>query len=538
MRSVVQDALTRFHRRELELSSRLARRSRIVAALAVACLAPFIATMPAHADPNNNSVKKLTKAVTLDGVMRHMQAFQGIADANGDRAAGRPGSKASADYIAGKVRSAGYDVSVQEFTFDYTEATFEQVSPTATRYGNFAVNQFTPLATGTTTAPLQRVGAGDATPGCEAADFAGFTAGNVALIQRGGCAFTQKSLNAKAAGATGVVIFDNVTGPLVGMIGEAPGLGIPAIFTTLAQGTAIAAALPMTVRLNVIAEPRQTWNVLAQTKEGRTDNVVMAGAHYDGAQDGRGMNDNGSGAAALLETAIQMAKVKPNNAVRFAWWGAEEEGLLGARDYVAKLSQADQDKIALYLNFDMIGSANYMFGIYDGDNSGGTAAPGTIPPGSAEIEDQFEKFYADRGERFNDTAFDGRSDYGPFIAVGIPAGGLFTGAEGDKTPAQQQMYGGLAGVDYDPCYHQRCDSLNAVADGADAALYAQLGALYDLRGNINAKAIDVNSDAIAASVITYAFDTSAVNGVRVPGKSHGKANPTGFGEQKEAPAAG
>ena len=116
----------------------------------------------------------------------------------------------------------------------------------------------------------------------------------------------------------------------------------------------------------------------------------MAGAHLDSVQEGAGINDNGSGSAALLEVALQMAKVKPNNAVRFAWWGAEEEGLLGSEYYVGQLSDAEVDDIGLYLNFDMIASPNYTTGIYDGDNSGGTAAPGFIPAGSAQIEDVFE----------------------------------------------------------------------------------------------------------------------------------------------------
>ena len=135
--------------------------------------------------------------------------------------------------------------------------------------------------------------------------------------------------------------------------------------------------------------------MIAETGSGNDANTVMAGAHLDSVQEGAGINDNGSGSAALLETAIQMQKVKPNNTVRFAWWGAEESGLLGSEHYVANLTQPQIEDIALYLNFDMIASPNYFFGVYDGDNSGGTAPAGFIPPGSAQIEDVFEKFYAE-----------------------------------------------------------------------------------------------------------------------------------------------
>ncbi|HVK26418.1 MAG TPA: M28 family metallopeptidase [Actinokineospora sp.] len=262
------------------------------------------------------------------------------------------------------------------------------------------------------------------------------------------------------------------------------------------------------MKVDFLEETRTAWNVFAESDEGNPNNIVMAGAHLDSVQDGPGINDNGSGSAAILEVAEQMAKVKTNSKVRFAWWGAEEEGLLGSEHYIATLPQAEQDKIALYLNFDMVGSPNYFFGIYDGDNSGGTAPPGFIPPGSAQIEDVFEKFYADRGLPKDDTEFSGRSDYGPFIAVGIPAGGLFTGAEGVKTAEQASRYGGTAGAAYDPCYHQPCDGI----------------------GNINQVALDVNADAIATAVITFAFDTSTVNGVRAPGRSHGAGNSEHVGE--------
>ncbi len=341
--------------------------------------------------------------------------------------------------------------------------------------------------------------------GCEAGDFAGFPAGGIALMQRGTCGFAVKALNAQAAGAAGAVVMNEGqpgrTG-LVGMIGDATGLTIPVVFATFDVGAALAVGGPRTVRVKVdfTAETRTTYNVFAETKAGRTDNVVMAGAHLDSVQDGAGINDNGSGSAALLETAIQMQKVKPNNKVRFAWWGAEESGLLGSEHYVTSLSDQERTNIALYLNFDMVGSPNYIFGVYDGDDSSGTATT-PIPDGSAAVEDVFEKFYADRGIPYQDTEFSGRSDYGPFIAVDIPAGGLFTGAEGVKTAGEAALYGGQAGVAYDSCYHAPCDD----------------------RGNLNTYALDVNSDAVAAAVITFAFDTSTVNGERSPGKSHGKA---------------
>ncbi len=516
------------------------KRRRALAVIAAGALAVSVAyAVPAYAAPpsNNNSEKKLTKAVTLDGVLEHLEAFQAIADEDGDRAAGRDGYAASVDYVVAQLEAAGYQPTVQDFEFPYFEENSELFRddpattwvdetdflraqfPTGVPEGT-AEGQVVPVDFANPPVPDSPAGAGG-TSGCTASDYAGFPTGSIALVQRGGCGFAVKALAAQAAGASAVIVANDGRAGLVGMIGDATGLTIPAIFVTTAVGLDLASTPDATVTVTVDYEQdtRVAWNVLAETATGNDRNVVMAGAHLDSVQDGAGINDNGSGSAALLETAIQMSKVKPNNTVRFAWWGAEESGLLGSEHYVAELSDAEAEDIALYLNFDMIGSPNYMFGIYDGDDSGNTAPDGFIPEGSAQIEDVFEAFYDSRGLAHNDSEFSGRSDYGPFIAVGIPAGGLFTGAEGEKTVAQAAWYGGLPGESYDPCYHAYCDNLTG--DGQDEALYDALEEDYDLIGNINTFALDVNSDAVAAAIITFAFDTSSVNAVSSPGKSHG-----------------
>jgi Zn-dependent M28 family amino/carboxypeptidase len=187
-----------------------------------------------------------------------------------------------------------------------------------------------------------------------------------------------------------------------------------------------------------------------------------------------------------------MEKVKPRNTVRFAWWGAEESGLVGSTFYVNSLSDAELDRIALYLNFDMVGSPNFVRFVYDGS---GDIGP-TGPEGSAQIEAVFNGYFAANGLATEPTAFDGRSDYQAFINNGIPAGGLFTGAEEIKTAAQAAIYGGTGGVAYDHCYHQACDTF---ANNSNVAL-------------------DQMSDAIAHATITFAQNTSLVNGV--PGKGN------------------
>ncbi len=492
-------------------------RATLAVALTAALIAASAAAQPAYADPNNNNVRKLTKAVSAQGVLKHLRALQKVADEHGDRAAGRPGYGASVRYVTQQLRKAGYDPTIQQFQFQYAEehSQLERLSPperTFVQGTDFLRNTFdSGSPEGTANGALYVVEPGGTSSGCEESDFAAMPADSIALMQRGTCGFAVKALNAQKMGAAGAIIWNNTTG-MINMIGDATGLTIPTVFASQAAGTDLASTpgASMRVVVDYTTDERTAYNVFAETKRGRKDNVVMAGAHLDSVQDGAGINDNGSGSAALLETAIQMKKVKPRNTVRFAWWGAEEEGLLGSEHYVGQLTEKQKEDIALYLNFDMVASPNYMFGIYDGDNSGGTAPPDFIPEGSAQIEDVFEKFYSKAGEPSQDSEFSGRSDYGPFIAVDIPAGGLFTGAEVPKSAAEAAIYGGVAGASYDPCYHQACDNLTG--EGQDDDLYDELREDYRLRGNINMHALDVNSDAIATAVLTFGQDTSTVNG--------------------------
>ncbi|GII93457.1 M28 family metallopeptidase [Sinosporangium siamense] len=231
------------------------------------------------------------------------------------------------------------------------------------------------------------------------------------------------------------------------------------------------------------------YNLIADWPGGDPNDVLMTGAHLDGVTAGPGINDNGSGSAAILETALEVSRqgLQPTKHLRFAWWGAEELGLRGSQYYVNNLPAAERTKIKGYLNFDMVGSPNAGYFVYDGDNSDGTGA-GPGPAGSAQIEQVIQSYFTGIGVATRGTDFDGRSDYGPFIAVGIPAGGTFTGAEGIKSAAQASLWGGTAGQAFDPCYHRACDTT----------------------ANINDTALDRNTDAIAHSVWTIATSTPPV----------------------------
>lgn len=468
--------------------------------------APAVLAGPESCDSRvNNTFEKLLECVTLEGAREHQAALQEIADENGGtRVSGSPGFDESVEYAEQVFRDAGYNVTVQPFQFQtfvsFSPAVLEQVSPGPAGPIENSILQYS--GSGDVTAAVSTP-SGDSR-GCYAADWAGFPAGNIALVQRGtpagfpggSCTFGIKATNAYNAGAVGVVIYNNAAGVINGTLGNTFTLNIGVTSVTQAIGQQLLATPGLVLRLktNTLRGIATTYNVLAESTSGDPNNVVMVGAHLDSVNAGPGIQDNGSGSAAILEVAQQMGKVKPRNKVRFALWGAEESNLVGSTYYVNNLSASELDKITLYLNFDMIGSPNHVFFIYDGDDSDAVGA-GPGPAGSAEIEKTFEAYYTMKGLPFKGTDFSGRSDYGPFIAAGIPSGGLFTGAESIKTPAEVALWGGTAGLPYDPCYHQACDT-------------------YE---NINLEAYDVNVDAVAFSTLQYAMSTEDVNGAQGKG---------------------
>ncbi len=486
----------------------------LVAATGVVATTATAAPATRCGSQTSNNLAKLLECVTLDGVRAHQAALQAIAAANnGIRTSGTAGYDDSVDYVVDTMEAAGYDVTVQPFDFQtfitLSAPVLEQVAPPPTGPIENAIMSYSGSGDVTASVTALTPAPGDTSPGCDAGDFAGFPAGNIALIERGACTFALKATNAYNAGAVAVVIYNNIPGTLNGTLGNGFTLDLPVTSVAQDVGQQLAATpgLVLRVKTETFRGIATTYNVLAEKAGKDTGNVVMAGAHLDSVNAGPGINDNGSGSAALLEVAEQLAKTKTQNTLRFAWWGAEESGLVGSTYYVNNLPQVERDRVAAYLNFDMIGSPNHVFFIYDGDDSDGVGAPAG-PPGSAEIEQTFEAYFESVDVPYKGTDFSGRSDYGPFIAAGIPSGGLFTGAEGIKTAEEEAVWGGTAGESYDPCYHLACDT-------------------YD---NVNLHALDVNSDAVAWAALSLAMSTELINGT----KSKGNFKPPKSDE--EAPA--
>lgn len=432
-------------------------------------------------DPSEN----LRNTITQQGVRKHLDAFQAIADNNnGHRSAGSTGYDASAAYVKEQLERAGYSVSVQ--SFDISEflplnVTLEQLAPDAKMYRfgpDISSMQFS--GTGELKATVQAVDVqipptaeNSSTSGCESTDFNAFQAGNIALLQRGVCTFQDKVDNALEAGAKAVIIFNEGQAGRRDLFGGtlSERSSLPVLIATYQTGKELAESEPtleLSVELN--AESVSTTNIIAESQTGDPKSVIMLGAHLDSVPEGAGIHDNGSGSAATLEIALQAAKTlalnEPNNTmlkqkIRFAWWGGEELGLLGSRHYVSELSQKEQKSIQAYLNLDMIASPNYARYVYDGDESDRNSRV-AIPEGSAELETQFLNYFKEQNISSSPTTIFQGSDHTPFAQAGIPIGGLYTGASEDKNRQQAQIYGGEAGEPHDACYHQACDTISNI----------------------------------------------------------------------------
>lgn len=490
------------------------------------------------------------ESVSVDALMTHLEGLQACADQHGNRAAGGPGYDCSVDYIRDTLLAAGYDADAIEETFfdfviweeeapgvltlvdaDETYRTDEEDSPID--YMTFSGRESGAPVSGVLAQPLGNVVPMDpnappstSAAGCDPADFAGFPAGAIAVIQRGTCDFRVKAENAADAGAVGVIIFnegqigrqDLLLGTLSYVYSERE---VPVFGTTYDFGADLVTnhlGETASIETDTFFQDEVGSNLILSIPGSDPQGAFMSGAHLDSVPEGAGINDNGSGSVGILEVALQLAEqgIQPRNDTYFAWWGAEEYGLIGSTCFVSggcgrdlevgrvvdldALEYTELGEALLvggYLNYDMIGSPNFMRGIYDGD---GSEFGDVGPPGSDSIEATFENFFDRLGLPHKPSDFSGRSDYVEFTNYGIAAGGLFTGAEEEKTPDEVPLYGGVAGEWYDPCYHQACDNLNDgwTPPGTPAG------------PNINLEAFQTNAWAAANSALLYAMSLDSL----------------------------
>lgn len=483
--------------------------------------------------------------VNGDAVMEHLQKISDISTSHADegfRALGTPGYEEAVEYVESTLEATGafdvkrhaFDVESQDFGTVDVKVDGETVKVATASYTEGTTEPLTDLPVVLPVDDDNSDLAGGQL-GCQASDFDDSAEGALVLVSRGECAFGDKTKAATEAGAAAVIIYNNDKAnpdeELNATLGERMEGSAPTVTVTYNVGSDLlkkvedagaeagaetgsqtdaeaglgqgadeadeaeggqaeaqdAAALTADFTLETEFVTETTWNVIAETKAGDHDNVQMFGAHLDGVEEGPGVNDNGSGSAALLASAEALAEqpTEVDNAIRFGWWGAEEVGLVGSTEYVASLDDAELGKIKSYMNFDMIGSDNYIVGTLDSDGSDVPIPDGVnVPEGSAELEKVFTDYFADIDQPNVGTDFSGRSDYQAFIDNGIPASGLFSGADGTKTAEEAEMFGGTVGEKHDTNYHQPTDTIE----------------------NVSKESIDIFAPAIGFAVHTLAYD--------------------------------
>jgi hypothetical protein len=368
------------------------------------------------------------------GLAAHLRALQDIASEHGGtRAAGSPGDAATADYIEQRLLEAGYRVTRQRFRVPYyRESAPPRLTAGRRRVRPIRTLQFSPG--GRASGVVRAAGLG-----CSRGDFDALRPGEIALVRRGTCFFRIKTDNAERAGATAVLVVDQNERPVAATLGS-PGLRIPALALGAPAGEGLEGRRA-TVTVRAVSERRETTSVIAETGPQDAPHVVMAGGHLDSVPAGPGLNDNGSGVAALLHIAERLTG--EDRPLRFGFWAAEEIGLVGSRRYVTGLPPAERERIAAYVNLDMVGSPDSEPEVYDGARTIEEALRRHLPRGTDEVQ------------------LEGNSDHASFERFDIPVGGIFTGL--------------------DDCYHQRCDTLrNVDLDVLEQSAAATEAALLDL----------------------------------------------------------
>ena len=367
----------------------------------------------------------LPRTVSIGRIRRHLVALQRIADRHGGtRVAGSPGYAASVRYVRQELARVGYGPSVAPFPFVEYEELVErgqQIAPVRRPIVVEAID----YSPSTPPGGIQERIVPASGDGCSASDFLQ-AKGRIALAERGTCFIAQKARSARSAGALALIVFTTEPGPINATLGDPDASEIPVAAVEQSVGRSLAATPDAVVRLEIVTRKRRTssQNVVADTKEGR-GRVLLVGAHLDSVQLGPGINDNGTGVAALLEIARVVKLRGPRMAVRFAFWGAEEFGLFGSRAYADSLRRQE---LVAYLNFDMLGSREHVRAVYEG-------------PYAA----RFHAYFRGRGLRTERIDLTGRSDNYAFEQIGVPTGGLFAGG--------------------DPCYHLACDRVKTVDFG-------------------------------------------------------------------------
>ncbi len=428
------------------------------------------------ANPTPSPAPTLGLRVDPALITQHLHALQQIADDNnGIRAAGTPGYDASADYVAQVMTDLGFQVERQSFDFPF----FDELEPPTLTVGDqtWTAPEWVHAALYSGSGDVE--GALEPGGGCDPSEWSGFTAGNIAWVESGGCFTRQKVENAQAAGAVAMISLiplweeNQIKRPT---LLDPAGITIPVIVAGREPWEALARnadSQGATTRISVHGDLHTTTvdNIIA-TWPGQTDEVLMLGGHLDSVLDGPGINDNGSGVATLMSLAASVAAgPQPAKTIRLGFWSAEEFGDLGSAAYVDQVSAAERQTITAYLNLDMVGSPNPGRYVY---------SDAAAPSGSSDITQSLLSALSSLGAPSVPLDMGSNSDHFAFEQAGVSIGGVFSGI-GVMGMSDAQAFGGTAHALMDPCYHLACDTRENV-DLDNATVLGQ--AIADVLGEL------------------------------------------------------
>lgn len=400
---------------------------------------------------------ELADAVSGADALAHLHELQLVADAHGgNRAPGTAGFAASVAYATDVLAAAGYQATTQDVPYTRFVVTAERTRLTGSAWcpRTLLMDDSPPLRDAV--APLIVVTGTE-----QVRDVNLDLRGAVALLARIPGGYAKQVIAASEAGAVAVLLYTDTPCPaniyrLHWYGADPPPIPVASISQEDARRLAATAAeAPVELRLDWYGRSSSgvTHNVLAASGGGDNGRVVV-GAHLDSVPEAPGINDNGSGVAAVLQTAVKLThwKALVAHQVQFALWGAEELVNVGSSYYVSQLTDAERRATLLYLNAEMIGSPNYVLYVMQGEGT---------------VTTPFDIYFKARGITYEyiDAAAIG-SDHHPFRDAGIPVGGLHCGSVGVKTAAEQRRYSGTAGQLHDLGYHQASDTVHNISRAA------------------------------------------------------------------------
>lgn len=427
-------------------------------------------------------------------LIAHLSTVYQIAMKNGgNRAVVGPGFNATVDWLLDRIAQTTNLQNVERTYFLYKTASgTTQTSFTLTAGGVVSEpaysSDWTSVQFSTSILPAQNFDVMYVVDGCNATNWPGNPPAGTWVIAPANrsCSVPERSLAASAYGAAGFIVPNDATGnPLRGALPFY--LDYQGIMVSKSLGQTIIDALQANQAVSMqlaFSEQHAEYtvsNICGDTPTGNPTSVVLVGGHSDGVISGPGTNDDGSGSTATLILAQAVTRLMNNgsynlqNMIKFCWFGAEEQGLYGSKEIVrqglirnhdlhARVGSRAKDW-AMMIDLDMLASMNYMNYIYDANQHIPGSTPASAFNGSRTQTNLFFDFFKQNNLPCDSDRFDGRSDYGPFLEVGIPAGGVDAGADKTKNESTRARYqeitgwGGVAGKALDQCYHKACDTI-------------------------------------------------------------------------------